>query len=102
MSDDSVKTVWATFSTREAADRAVEHLVQHAGINRANVFVQANDADNTVGTVPSGGDIAKEEGARRDAPLHGDIHVSADIADGDLPKVERAFRAAGARDVLSR
>lgn len=36
MSDDSTKTMWATFATREAADRAVEHLVQQCGIARTD------------------------------------------------------------------
>ncbi len=40
MSDDSAKTMWATFATREAADRAVEHLVQQCEIARTDVFVE--------------------------------------------------------------
>jgi len=97
MSDDSVKTMWAAFATREAADRAVEHLVQQCGIARANIFVEASGGDNTVGTEPSGGD-----GMRADAPLQGEITVSADIADADVLEAERAFREAGARNVLAR
>jgi hypothetical protein len=100
MSDDSVKTMWATFSTREAADRAVEHLVQQCGIARANVFVQPSAGDNTAGIAPSGGDAARG-GARADAPLHGEIQVSVDIADADVLKAEHAFREAGARNVMA-
>jgi len=44
MSDDSIATISGTFATREAADRAVEHLVQEHGIDRADIFVQAEDA----------------------------------------------------------
>ncbi|WP_411034018.1 hypothetical protein [Shinella sp. BYT-45] len=101
MSDDSVKTMWAQFPTRESAERAVERLVQQCGIARANVFVEASAQDNTVGTAPSGGDVV-EDGARADAPLHGDIRVSADITDADVLKAEQAFREAGAQNVLVR
>lgn len=68
MSDDSTKTMWATFATREAADHAVEHLVQQCGIIRTDVFVEPEMGANTAGTAPSGGDAT-----RVDAPLHGEI-----------------------------
>ena len=96
MSDDSTKTMWATFATREAADRAVEHLVQQWGIARADVFVEPNADANTAGIKASGGDAV-----RADAPLHGEIRVSADIARQDLLKAEKAFREAGARSVMA-
>jgi hypothetical protein len=54
MSDDSTKTMWATFAPREAADRAVEHLVQQCGIARTDVFVEPDTEANTAGTAPSG------------------------------------------------
>ncbi len=94
MSDDNTTTMWATFATREAADHAVEHLVQQCGIARADVFVEPEMGANTAGTAPSGGDAT-----RVDAPLHGEIRVSADIARPDLLKAEQAFRQAGARNV---
>lgn len=96
MSDGSTKTMWATFATREAADRAIEHLVQQCGIARADVFVEPNAEANTAGIHPSGGDAV-----RADAPLHGEIRVSADIARSDLLKTEKAFREAGARNVMA-
>lgn len=96
MSDDSVKTMWATFSTREAAERAVEHLVQQYEIARADVFIETSTSDNTAGTVPSGADAK-----RSDAPLHGEIRVSADIANADLLKAEHALREAGATNVMA-
>lgn len=96
MSDGRTKTMWATFATREAADRAIEHLVQQCGIARADVFVEPNAEANTAGIHPSGGDAV-----RADAPLHGEIRVSADIARSDLLKTERAFREAGARNVMA-
>lgn len=94
MSDDSTKTMWATFATREAADRAVEHLVQQCGVARTDVFVAPDTEANTAGTMSSGGDAT-----RADAPLNGEIRVSADIARSDLLKAEQAFRQAGARNV---
>ena len=102
MADDSVKTVWALFATREAADRAIEHLVQQCGIPRANIFVQAGDADNTAGTSPSGGDSKRDGGDRPDAPLHGEIEVSAEVTNEQVMKAERAFREAGAHNVMAR
>lgn len=65
MADDSVRTTSATFKTREAADLAIEHLVQQHGISRADNFVQSKDARNTAGTMPSGGDAAHEDGRGR-------------------------------------
>ncbi|HWK65036.1 MAG TPA: hypothetical protein VNS34_08855 [Rhizobiaceae bacterium] len=104
MSDDSVKTIRGTFSTREAADRAVEHLVQEHGIERTDIFIQAEDARNSAGTAPSGADASPEEREPPDldAALHGSIQVSADIAWNEVDKAERAFREAGATNVLTR
>ncbi|MGI6852758.1 hypothetical protein [Mesorhizobium sp. 1B3] len=104
MSDDSVKTIWGIFSTREDADRAVEHLVQEHGIDRADIFVQAKDARNTSGTAPSGADVSRNEGeaSPMDPALHGSIQVSADVGWNEVEKAERAFRNAGATNVLTR
>ncbi|MGI6246560.1 MAG: hypothetical protein ACOYJQ_12420 [Pseudochelatococcus sp.] len=99
MTDDNVKTIRATFATREAADRAVEHLVQQHGIARADVFVRASDMKNSAGTSPSGGDVAQGEASRPDAPLHGEIEVSADVTIEEAAKAEQAFRDAGAADI---
>lgn len=96
MSDDSMKTMWATFATREAADRAVEHLVQQCGIPRADVFVEPNAEANTAGIKSSDGDTI-----RTDALLCCEIRVSSDVAHHDLLKAEKAFRQAGARSVMA-
>ena len=102
MADDSVKTISAKFETREAADRAIEHLVQKCGVERANIFVQASAKDNTTGISPSGGDRAHGTENRTDAPLHGEIEVSADVTNEVLIKAEQVFRDAGARGVAAR
>nr|WP_299497839.1 hypothetical protein [uncultured Rhizobium sp.] len=96
MADDSTKTIRASFDNRAAADRAVEHLVQQHGIPRPDIFIQSAMAENTVGSSPSGGDASHDEGARRDAPLGGEIEVSVDIAERHIPAVQRSLGEAGA------
>jgi hypothetical protein len=96
MPDDSTTTIRAIFNTRASADLAVEHMVQQHGIARPDIFVQSATAENTVGSQPSGGDVTKGEGARDDAPLEGEIEVSADIAAGDVAAVQRSLGEAGA------
>ena len=99
MADDSTTTINAAFETREAADLAVEHLVQQHGVARADIFIQSATSDNTAGFAPSGGDASHDGGARRDAPLNGEIEVSADIRSSLVPAVERAFGELGALKV---
>ncbi|MFP5076449.1 hypothetical protein ACLE20_03995 [Rhizobium sp. YIM 134829] len=104
MSDTTVKTLYAVFSTREAADLAVEHLVQQHGIDRSDVFIEPQGAENTAGVVPSGSDRddGNGEGARDDGALEGGLQVSVDLALADLDKAEAALREAGARQVERR
>ncbi len=102
MADDSTTTIRAIFETRAAADMAVEHLVQQHGIARPDIFIQSATAENTAGTSPSGGDASHEEGARSDAPLGGEIEVSADIAASRIAAVRRSFGEAGATWVSDR
>jgi len=92
MADNSMTTIRAIFETREAADRAVE---QH-GISRPDIFIQAVDDRNTAGSAPSGGDVSRADGTRDDAPLEGEIEVSADITAGDVTTVRRSLGDAGA------
>lgn len=104
MSDDSTATISGTFATREAADRAVEHLVQEHGIDRADIFVQAENAENTSGSAPSGGDVAGDdaEGSSFRPVLTGRIQVSADVNRDEIAKAQQAFRGADATDVMIR
>lgn len=104
MADNSVKTICGTFSTREAAERAVEHLVQEHGIDRADIFVQPEGGDNSAGIEPSGADAAPDLGGPQEAApaLNGAILVSADVADGQSSVVESTLRSAGASDVRTR
>ncbi|MBY5354601.1 hypothetical protein HFO94_13850 [Rhizobium leguminosarum] len=102
MADDSTTTIRARFETREAADLAVEHLVQQHGISRPDIFIQSASDRNSAGSAPSGGDASHDDGARRDAPLEGEIEVSLDIASRQVAAVQRSLRAAGAVRVSSR
>lgn len=99
MADTSTMTIRATFETREAADIAVEHLVQQHGVSRPDIFVQPVDDANTVGTRPSGSDLG--QGGRSDAPIRGEIEVSADIASNQYSAVQRSLGDAGALHVAN-
>lgn len=91
MADDSTTTIKAVFATREAADLAVEHLVQQHGIPRPDIFIQSTSARNTAGSSPSGGDLSYEDGARNGAALVGEIEVSVDINPSMIAAVQRTF-----------
>jgi hypothetical protein len=99
MADDSTVTICASFSTREAADLAVEHLVQQQGISRPDIFVQAATGENTSGSRASGGDASHEDGTRHDGALDGDIEVSVDIVADQIAAVQRIFGDVGAMRV---
>ncbi|MGR9249987.1 hypothetical protein [Rhizobium leguminosarum] len=96
MADDSTVTIRASFSTREAADLAVEHLVQQQGISRPDIFVQSATDENTSGSMASGGDASHDEGTRDDGALEGDIEVSVDITAGQIAAVQGIFEDVGA------
>ncbi|TBD47106.1 hypothetical protein [Rhizobium ruizarguesonis] len=98
MADDSTVTIRASFSTREAADLAVEHLVQQ-GISRPDIFIQSATDENTSGSMASGGDASHDEGTRDDGALEGAIEVSVAITAGQIAAVQRIFGEAGAMRV---
>ncbi|MEB2847909.1 hypothetical protein GAO09_12010 [Rhizobiales bacterium RZME27] len=100
MADTSTMTIRATFETRADADIAVEHLVQQHGVPRSDIFIQAADKKNTVGTRPSGGDAG--ESRLGDAPIKGEIEVSADITSNQYSAVQRSLGDAGALHITSR
>ena len=104
MSDESTRTVQAVFSTREAADRAVEHLVQVQGIERSDIFIDALGNDNTVGILPSGADNP-QAGARAPSPgpaLKTKVRVSADVRRDEVEKARNALRDADGEDLATR
>jgi hypothetical protein len=101
MSDTSTQTFTASFKTREAADLAVEHLVQKLEIERTDVFVRSVGSANASGVKPSGGDAptATEEG-RTDAQLLSEIEVSVDIDLDSAARVDAELKSLGASDVI--
>jgi hypothetical protein len=102
MADCSTTTIKASFATREAAELAIEHLVQQYGISRPDIFVQAAGDRNAAGSEPSGSDVARPDGARDDAALQGEIEVLVDIAINQISAVQRSFGDAGAIRVSGR
>ena len=96
MSEERTTTIKAVFETREAADLAVEHLVQQHGVSRPDIFVQSTTDQNTSGVRPSGGDKSHEFENRDDGALGGEIEVSADISASQIAKVQRTLGDAGA------
>lgn len=96
MAHNSTTTITATFETREAADIAVEHLVQQHRISRPDIFIHANGKRNSAGSLPSGGDASHPGGVRHDAALEGDIEVSVDITPDKIPAVQRSLGDSGA------
>ncbi|MTE00780.1 hypothetical protein GIY56_10800 [Paracoccus sp. YIM 132242] len=102
MSDNATTSVSALFETREAADYAIEHLVQQHGLNRADIFVEPAGDDNTAGNRISGGDANKGDDAGDDAPLRGALKVSADVAQDHAGIVEGTFREMGGQDIARR
>ena len=97
MADNSSTTITAAFETREAAELAVEHLVQQHGISPPDVFVQSASDRNTVGTHASRGDVI-----RSDAPHAGEIEVPADIPANLVQAVQQSFSEVGAIRVSGR
>jgi hypothetical protein len=96
MSEDRTTTITAVFETREAADLAVEHLVQQHGVSRPDIFVQSTTDQNSSGVRPSGGDRSHDSENREDGALGGEIEVSVDISASQIAKVQRTFGDAGA------
>ncbi|MFP3547396.1 hypothetical protein SB748_28730 [Rhizobium sp. SIMBA_035] len=101
MSNQNIKTVAATFQTREAADLAVEHIVQKAGFDRVDIFLQAAGQSNSSGKTQSGGETASvDHGRMMDVTLGGEIVVSVDARSDQVPVLHRGD--AGAIHVATR
>ena len=99
------KTITGVFPTRREVELAVEHLVQEYGIERTDIFIEPNSAENSAGVEPSGGDSKSghpESQPDADAALNGTLIVSVDINDDAAEAVENAFRDAGAIDFSTR
>ena len=102
MGDQSTRTICGIFDTREAAERAVEHLVQEFELPRADIFVEAQEDRNSAGTQASGGDAARDaaEGSALNPALKGRIEVSVDVSQDRLAQAERALREVVSHQVV--
>jgi hypothetical protein len=85
----------AKFDTRREAEMTVERLVQQFKIERTDVFITTEGAENTVGVEVAGSDTEAGQPsppARDDAELAGHVVVSVDINDDSLvDEVRLAF-----------
>lgn len=92
-------TLTARFSTRRAAELAIERLVQEHGVDRNDLSVRAEGTQNTSGREISGSDDPSgppTTEAREDAALNGAVLVSMRNADDSTrPRVEETFREFG-------
>lgn len=102
MADDNKSSITGTFRTREAADIAIEHLVQQHGLARAQIFARPVGERNSVGDIPSGGDAFHDGGNRKDAPTAEEIDVTVDAQINQVGIVQRVLYGAGAVRVSMR
>lgn len=90
------------FETRRAADLAIEHLVQQAGVRREAIQASAEGEKNTVGVRTAGSDRADAQPGshnRNDAPLEGAVKISIAVENADVAEVRRVLGEARVRDI---
>jgi len=97
-------SVTGSFGTRRDAEMAVERLVQEFGVERSDIFIAAEGAENSAGVEVDGSDcstIPSAEEARDDGPHVGAVAVSVDVNDpAAVDKIVSAFdEFDGAADV---
>ena len=88
-------TLIARFETRRDAEVAVEHLVQQYGIERLDIFIQAEGAANSAGSKLAGADIESGHPGvekRGDPALNAPIEVSVDCHGADVREMEHALK----------
>lgn len=90
-----MSTLTAKFDMRREAEMAVERLVQQFKIERSDVFITADDDDNTADVEEAGSDTeagGPSPESRDDAELTSRVVVSVDIEDDSLAdEVRSAF-----------
>ncbi|MFD2986959.1 hypothetical protein [Sphingopyxis terrae] len=90
----------ALFDRRSDAERAVEHLVQEHGIERAHILLAPVGEENSAGTIANGSDAARADAAdceRSDAPSNGCIELTVGLAAEKRGGVERSLAECGGR-----
>ena len=98
-------TIIGSFASRRDADLAVERLVQEYGIERTDVFVEAQGSANSAGTEPAGADVESgHPGVDKhgDPALHGRIQVSVDCDQHQSNTIQNVLRELGAQDTRAR
>jgi hypothetical protein len=98
-------TIIGSFASRRDADLAVERLVQEYGIERTDVFVEAQGSANSAGTEPAGADVESGHPGvdKHGAPaLHGRIQVSVDCDQHQSNTIQNVLRELGAKDTRAR
>jgi hypothetical protein len=99
-------TLKAKFDTRREAEMTVERLVQEMNVERTDIFITTDGADNSAGDERAGADTAGDNptpASRADAALEGKIIVSVDIADaGRASDIKAAFAEFDASEVAER
>lgn len=93
-------TIGASFTSRRAAELAVERLVQEHGIDRTAITVRAEGEHNSAGTRPAGADAQSgHPGTPADGTpaLAGEIEVRVACGPDQQAPVRAVLREAGAR-----
>lgn len=88
-------SITGSFETRRDAEMAVERLVQEFGVERRNIFIAAEGAQDSAGVEVDGSDsstIPSGEEARDDGAHAGAVKVSVDVNDpAAVNKIISAF-----------
>lgn len=88
-------SITGSFETRRDAEMAVERLVQEFGVERSDIFIAAEGAQNSAGVEVDGSDsstIPSGEEARDDGAHAGAVKVSVDVNDpAAVDKIVSAF-----------
>ncbi len=100
------KTINGSFESRRDAEMAVERLVQEFGLERTDIFISADGAQNSAGASRAGADnqsAGPSHPDREDGAHAGGVIVSVDVNDEAVAtRVSAAFHefsgVAAARD----
>jgi hypothetical protein len=99
------KTITGAFPTRRQVELAVEHLVQEYGVERTDIFIEPKSDENSAGVSRAGADAQHATVAARTETgpdLNGPLLVSVALNQDETEAVEKAFRDAGAMDIVKR
>ncbi|HEX4893991.1 MAG TPA: hypothetical protein VFV47_11930 [Hyphomicrobiaceae bacterium] len=95
-------TIVGHFASRREAELAIEHLVQEYGIERTDVFVEAQGPENSSGTKAAGADVESGHPSVAkdgDPALRGPIQVSVDCDQERSNAIQSVLRDLGANNI---